>query len=105
MPAFHSTGATQQLDANALLSGDARASRFALAPDVALALLRVGTALLFVAHAVVRIMTPGAIPSFARFFANHGFPAPTALVWILSAYELGANVLCTATGCSSPRLR
>jgi putative oxidoreductase len=56
----------------------------------ALTVLRVGTALLFMAHAAVRL-AHNTIPSFALFLDNAGFPASTAIVWAITAFELGAG--------------
>lgn len=61
----------------------------------ALAALRIGTACLFLAHAVVRIVDH-TIPRFAAFMGNLGFPAPTAVVWIITLVELTCGLLVLA---------
>ena len=62
---------------------------------MALTVLRVGTALLFMAHAVTRIAN-GTIVRFAEYMANIGFPQSTAVVWAITAVELVAGVLMIA---------
>lgn len=58
----------------------------------ALAFLRVGTALLFMAHAAVRIAN-GTIPQFGKFMSTVGFPAGELVVWVVTAVELVAGTL------------
>ena len=58
----------------------------------ALVVLRIGTPLLFIAHAVTRIVV-GSIPQFASFLGNLGFPAPTLVVWAITVTELVAGGL------------
>jgi hypothetical protein len=65
----------------------------------ALALMRINTALLFMAHAVVRVVN-GSVPRFSDFLAASGFPFPTAIVYAISAVESGAGVsLAMGGGC------
>jgi putative oxidoreductase len=58
----------------------------------ALAILRIGTAMLFMAHAVTRIAN-GTIPRFAGFMTNLGFPEGLAVVWGITAVEIVAGTL------------
>lgn len=58
----------------------------------ALVLLRVGTAGLFLAHAIVRVIND-TIPQFAAFLGRSGFPEPVAVVWLITAVELVCGVL------------
>lgn len=58
----------------------------------ALVLLRATIALLFMAHAVVRLVN-GSVPQFAVFLEGAGFPAGTLLVLAISAYEIVAGLL------------
>lgn len=60
--------------------------------SISLVALRVGTALLFMAHAITRIFN-GTIPRFAEFMANQGFLYPTAVVWGITLYEIVAGSL------------
>jgi putative oxidoreductase len=60
-------------------------------PD-ALRLLRIVTALLFMAHASMRFVN-GTIPQFGVFMESQGFPHGVAWVWAISLYELGAGGL------------
>lgn len=60
-------------------------------PD-ALRLLRIVTALLFMAHASMRFVN-GTIPQFGAFMESQGFPHGMAWVWAISLYELGAGSL------------
>ena len=66
-------------------------------PAGAQALLRVVVAVLFMAHAVVRIVN-GSIPPFAGFLAREGWPFALALVWSVTAAEIVCGALLIA-GC------
>ncbi len=57
-----------------------------------LVILRISLAIFFMAHAVVRIYLY-TIPSFAGFLSNKGFPFSTAIVWMITIYELSAGTL------------
>lgn len=59
----------------------------------ALTLLRIGTATLFMLHALVRVITPGSIPQFGRFLSQSGLPQGAVVVWALTVFELGAGLL------------
>lgn len=61
-------------------------------PDTSLHLLRVVTAVLFMAHAAVRIGND-TIPRFAEFMEAQGFPYGAAWVWTITLYELAAGTL------------
>lgn len=56
----------------------------------ALMMLRIVTALLFMAHAAVRIVH-GTIPQFGAFMESVGFPRGEALVWAITLAELAAG--------------
>lgn len=58
----------------------------------ALRLLRMVTALLFIAHASMRFVL-GTIPQFGTFMESQGFPHGQAWVLAISVYELGAGSL------------
>jgi len=60
---------------------------------LALITLRVGTAALFMAHALVRVMTPGSIPQFGLFLEKSGLPQGIAVVWLITVFELCAGLL------------
>jgi len=60
-----------------------------------LTVLRVVTPLLFMAHAVVRIVN-GTIPQFADFLGGSGFPQPLLLVWVITVVEIVAGTLMIA---------
>ena len=60
-------------------------------PD-ALRLLRMVTALLFMAHASMRFVN-GTIPQFGTFMESQGFPNGQAWVLAITVYELGAGSL------------
>lgn len=60
-------------------------------PD-ALRLLRIVTALLFMAHASMRFVY-GTIPQFGQFMQSQGFPHGEAWVLAITFYELGAGSL------------
>jgi len=58
----------------------------------AFAIVRVATAGLFLAHAIVRIVA-NTIPQFALYMANCGFPFPTAVVWAITIAELISSAM------------
>ena len=60
--------------------------------DDALRLLRIVTALLFMAHASMRFVL-GTIPQFGAFMESQGFPHGQAWVLAITAYELAAGSL------------
>ena len=60
--------------------------------DDALRLLRIVTALLFMAHASMRFVY-GSIPQFAQFMESRGFPHGELWVLAITCYELGAGSL------------
>lgn len=57
-----------------------------------LLILRVFTAIFFMAHAIVRIMN-GSIPQFGKFMTSLGFPNGEAVVWLITLYEIVAGTL------------
>ena len=71
----------------------------------ALIVLRTGTPMLFMAHAVTRIVV-GSIAQFASFLGSLGFPEPTLVVWAITLTELIAGGLlmfgrCVRTACAA----
>lgn len=61
-------------------------------------LLRIGVAIVFFLHAIVRIIN-GSIPQFADFLNGKGLVIGTAIVWVLTVYEiLGSILLALNTG-------
>ena len=56
----------------------------------ALVVLRVAVAILFMAHALVRVVTD-TIPGFGAFLEQRGWPQGVALVWCITVYELAAG--------------
>lgn len=60
--------------------------------SAALAVMRIATAIFFMAHAVVRIAN-GTIPRFAGFLEDRGWPMGLAIVWCITAYEITAGTL------------
>jgi putative oxidoreductase len=56
----------------------------------AIVLLRITIAVLFMAHAAVRIAN-GSIPQFGKFLESRGFPAGEAWVWAITVVELVAG--------------
>jgi putative oxidoreductase len=57
-----------------------------------LTLLRGTVALIFMAHAVVRLVNHN-VPQFGAFLESLGFPAGVVLVWLISGYEIGGGLL------------
>lgn len=58
----------------------------------ALLLLRISVALIFIAHAVVRLMN-GTIPRFGGFLTTKGLPFGITLVWAVTAFEIIGGLL------------
>lgn len=58
----------------------------------ALAIQRIGVALFFMAHALVRVAN-GTIPRFAGFMRERGWPAATELVIAITLVEVVCGVL------------
>lgn len=59
----------------------------------ALRLLRIGTAGLFLAHAVVRVVRDGSVASFGAYLERAGFPLGVLLVCLVTAFELIGGTL------------
>ncbi len=59
----------------------------------ALIALRVGTAALFMLHALVRVLKPGSLPQFGLFLEKSGVPQGVAVVWLITAFELLGGLL------------
>jgi putative oxidoreductase len=57
----------------------------------ALVVARLGTALFFMAHAMLRIVN-GTIPRFGAFMDQLGFPNGVAVVWIITSVEILAGL-------------
>ncbi|MFX1708899.1 DoxX family protein [Chitinophaga sp. CC14] len=57
-----------------------------------LLILRIAVAVIFLAHAVVRICN-GTIPQFAAFMESKGLPFGMAWVWAITAYEIAGGLL------------
>lgn len=55
-------------------------------------LLRIAVAIIFLAHAIVRICN-GSIPQFAEFLTGKGLPFGVAQVWCITTYEITGGVL------------
>ena len=66
-----------------------------------LTLLRIATALLFAAHAIVRIAN-GTIPQFGKFMNSLGFPAGAAWVWAITITEIVAALMLITNRCVRP---
>ncbi|NJK42423.1 MAG: DoxX family protein [Aquincola sp.] len=61
--------------------------------SLALSLLRMGVAVLFMLHAIVRVLTPGSLAQFGRAMTHLGIPQGEAVVWALTGFEIGAGLL------------
>lgn len=64
----------------------------------ALVILRVATAVFFMAHAVVRIAN-GSIPEFAQFLTLAGWPLATGIVWAITVCEIVSAIALIAGRC------
>jgi len=63
-----------------------------LSLSLAVVLLRITVAILFMAHALVRILN-GTVGQFGGFLEAKGFVAGTAIVWALTIFELAGGLL------------
>lgn len=61
----------------------------------AIVLLRITTALIFIAHAVVR-MANSTIHEFADFLESKGFGFGLVIVWLITIYEIAGGLLLMA---------
>jgi putative oxidoreductase len=59
-----------------------------------LTLLRVSTAFIFLAHAIVRVFN-GTITQFAEFLNGKGFAFSIGIVWAITAFEIIGSLLLT----------
>ncbi|HEY8954183.1 DoxX family protein [Chitinophaga sp.] len=57
-----------------------------------LLILRIAVAVIFLAHAIVRISN-GSIPQFSEFMESKGLPYGVAWVWAITAYEITGGIL------------
>lgn len=57
-----------------------------------LVLLRYAVALVFIAHAVVRV-TGGTVTRFGEFLSSKGFLYGTPMVWMITTYEIAGGLL------------
>ncbi|WP_142688407.1 DoxX family protein [Chitinophaga polysaccharea] len=57
-----------------------------------LLILRIAVAVIFLAHAIVRICN-GSIPQFGAFMESKGLPYGVAWVWAITAYEIVGGLL------------
>jgi putative oxidoreductase len=64
----------------------------------ALTAARIVTAVLFMAHAVVRIVN-GSIPQFGKFMTSVGFPQGEAVVWAITVVEIAAGTMLIVNRC------
>lgn len=62
----------------------------------ALAVLRVSVAVVFLAHAIMRVVN-GHLLRFARFVGEAGVPFAIIVVWLITSFEVGGGVLLLAT--------
>lgn len=61
----------------------------------ALVLLRISVALVFMAHALVRVIND-TIPDFTLFLDNKGFVYSKAVVWAITVFEIAGSLLLAA---------
>jgi putative oxidoreductase len=60
---------------------------------LAITLLRIGVAGLFIAHAAVRLLKTGSLAQFGAAMNAYGLPMGVAVVWALTVFELVAGAL------------
>lgn len=64
-------------------------------PKYAMVLLRVSVAIVFLSHAIVRIVN-STIPQFGGFLESKGFPYGWAWVWAITMFEIVGGLLLVA---------
>lgn len=69
-----------------------------LTPAQAIVMLRIATAIFFMAHAVVRVYN-GTVPGFAEFLAARSWPMALVIVWSTTMVEIVSGVLLIAGRC------
>ena len=57
-----------------------------------LIILRVSVAIVFLAHAIVRIVLKSSISTFSLYMENKGFPFPTVTVWMITVFEIAGGI-------------
>lgn len=57
-----------------------------------LLLLRISIALIFLAHAIVRLILEGSLDQFAEFLNNKGLMFGTAIVWMITVFEIVGSI-------------
>ena len=57
-----------------------------------LVLLRISIALIFLAHAIVRVLLEGSMNQFAEFLEGEGFIYSTAVVWLITVFEITGGI-------------
>lgn len=63
-----------------------------------LILLRCSVALVFIAHALVRVINE-TTPQFSLFLQNKGFLFGTQIVWIITVFEIAGSIALAAGYC------
>ena len=63
-----------------------------LRPSLSIALLRIGMGLVFMSHAIVRLVDYS-LPGFGEFLESKGFPAGFYLAWAVTLFELVGGLL------------
>ena len=63
-----------------------------LRPSLSIALLRIGMGLVFMSHAIIRLVDYS-LPGFGEFLESKGFPAGFYLAWAVTLFELVGGLL------------
>jgi putative oxidoreductase len=63
-----------------------------LRPSLSIALLRIGMGLVFMSHAIIRLVDYS-LPGFGDFLSSRGFPAGFYLAWAVTIFELVGGLL------------
>ncbi len=90
--AQRTSGIRRGIDLGILPSGGMAIRHYLPTPQQSILLLRGTVALIFMAHAVVRLVT-WTVPQFAVFLDAQGFPWAIVLVLMISAYEILGGIL------------
>lgn len=57
-----------------------------------LILLRICVALIFLAHAIVRVFLEGSVAQFANYLNNKGLVAGLMIVWLITVFEIMGGI-------------
>lgn len=58
----------------------------------AIGLLRISLAIVFLAHAITRVVLPGSVREFSLYLNEKGFVYGTSIVWLITIFEISGGI-------------